>query len=129
MSSMVSGLSEDSAGFPIIGSDLSEYSPNLPQRIIEEFLVNSANVGGFWRGMVGNRGETWESTLQTSVKWLEKRAVARRYCTFVEERLSQHPCSAFVKPGQAHWLIFPTRKPGRGLKQHPNSRFLSRLGE
>ena len=30
MSSMVSGLSEDSAGFPIIGSDLSEYSPNLP---------------------------------------------------------------------------------------------------
>ena len=30
MSSMVSGLSEDSAGFPIIGTDLSEPSANLP---------------------------------------------------------------------------------------------------
>ena len=43
--------------------------------------------------------ETGESTSQTSVKWLEKRAVARRCCTFVEERLSQHPCQAFVKEG------------------------------
>ncbi len=40
MSSMVSGLSEDSAGFPIIGSDLSEYSPNLPpnyQKLVGNF--------------------------------------------------------------------------------------------
>jgi hypothetical protein len=35
----------------------------------------------------------------TSAKWLEKRAVARRCGTFVEERLPQHPCQAFVKEG------------------------------
>ena len=65
----------------------------------ETWMVNSANVRRFLRRMGGNRRETWESTLQTSVKWLEKGAVARRSCTFVEERLSQHPCQAFVKEG------------------------------
>jgi len=65
----------------------------------ETWMVNSANVRRFLRRMGGNRRETWESTLQTSVKWLEKGAVARRCCTFVEERLSQHPCQAFVKEG------------------------------
>jgi hypothetical protein len=41
LSSMVSTLSEDSAKFPIIGSDLSEYSPNLPSV--------SHLVSGRWR--------------------------------------------------------------------------------
>ena len=35
----------------------------------ETWMVNSANVRRFLRRMGGNRRETWESTLQTSVKW------------------------------------------------------------
>ena len=42
-------------------------------------LVNSANVRRFLRRMVGNRRETWESTLQTSIKWLEKRVTVRHF--------------------------------------------------
>ncbi len=54
------------------------------------------DVWGEWEA---HRCETWEATMRTSVQWLEKRAVARRWCTFVEERLPQHPCWAFVKEG------------------------------
>ncbi len=32
-----------------------------------------------------------------------QRAVARRCGTFVEERLPQHPCQAFVKEGAGTW--------------------------
>ncbi len=53
-----------------------EYRRSLP---LKGLLVNSANVRRFLRRMVGNRRETWESTLQTSVKWLEKRVTVRHF--------------------------------------------------
>ena len=44
MSSMVSGLSEDSAGFPSIGTDLYEPSANLAGGAESQQLVNWVNT-------------------------------------------------------------------------------------
>jgi hypothetical protein len=80
-------------------ADVGEYAPqeSLLSHLADAdtVVVNSANVRRFLRRMVGNRRETWESTLQTSIKWLEKRAVVRRCCAFVGERLPSAPMRGF----------------------------------
>ncbi len=50
---MVSTLSEDWAKFPIIGLDLSEYSPNLPGATIS-ILVNALKCEQVWPSNMRN---------------------------------------------------------------------------